>query len=65
MIQTVKTYLGDAVYVELDVIGRIRISTSDGIKDTNEIYFEPEVTESLIRWLVTVFGKEKIREIVG
>lgn len=45
-----KQYLGDGVYVEMDD-GMVRLTTSDGIVDTNEIYLEPEVLEEFIRYV--------------
>ena len=37
-----KTYLGDAVYVDIGAYG-ITLTTEDGISATNTIYLEPEV----------------------
>jgi len=45
-----KDYLGDGVYVELDEFGMIKLTTSDGINDTNTIYLEPDVFVSFERW---------------
>ena len=45
-----KTYLGDAVYAEPDLRG-LKLTTSDGLSDTNTIYLEPEVIASLVKFL--------------
>jgi hypothetical protein len=45
-----KAYLGDGVYVEIDR-GMVKLTTSDGISDTNTIYLEMEVVGELQRYL--------------
>ena len=45
-----KTYLGDGVYVELDEVGAVVLTTENGIAVTNRIVLEPEVLESLELW---------------
>lgn len=45
-----RTYLGDGVYVELEGTGTIKLVTSDGLRDTNTIYLEPEVYLQLVAW---------------
>jgi hypothetical protein len=47
----VKTYLGDAVYAEIDRAGDLILTTEDGIQDTNRIVLEPEVLHNLETWL--------------
>jgi hypothetical protein len=42
-------YLGDAVYICSDGIGRIWLFTHDGITATNAICLEPEVLKALLR----------------
>ena len=44
-----KKYLGDGVYVEL-VYGGLKLTTSDGIEDTNTIFFEPEVLDAFLSY---------------
>lgn len=46
-----KTYLGDAVYVELSDYGEVILTVDDGIQVTNHIVLEPEVLNELIIWL--------------
>jgi hypothetical protein len=41
-----KRYLGDAVYVEIER-GMFKLTTSDGMEDTNTIYLEPDVFAAL------------------
>lgn len=48
--KTSKTYLGDAVYAEVEE-GRLRLTTEDGISVTNEIYLEPEVYQALTNYI--------------
>jgi hypothetical protein len=43
------TYLGDAVYICSDEIGRIWLFTHDGITATNAICLEPQVLKALLR----------------
>ncbi len=38
-----KSYLGDGVYADIDEIGRLVLTTEDGVRATNTIVFEPEV----------------------
>ena len=45
-----KRYIGDGVYVERDPCG-VKLSTSDGISETNVIWLEREVIFGLIIWL--------------
>lgn len=45
-----KTYLGDAVYAELED-GMIKLTTEYGEGPTNTVYLEPEIYEALQRWL--------------
>jgi hypothetical protein len=46
-----KTYLGDAVYIELYECGDIELTTNNGIEITNAILLEPEVIKNLLRFL--------------
>lgn len=54
-----RTYLGDAVYAELEGNGRIKLTTSDGLRDTNTICLEPEVVRVLETWLDRVMPEER------
>jgi hypothetical protein len=45
-----KTYLGDAVYAQWDR-GMLKLTTEDGIMETNTIYLEPEVITALLDYL--------------
>jgi hypothetical protein len=44
-----KVYLGDGVYVE-DYENMIKLTTSNGIYDTNIIFLEHSVYEDLKKW---------------
>jgi hypothetical protein len=48
-----KRYLGDGVYVEVES-GMVKLTTSNGIADTNTIFFEPEVLAAFERWVADV-----------
>lgn len=45
-----RSYLGDGVYVSIEC-GMIKLTTSDGIRQTNEIFLEHEVYEALIKYV--------------
>jgi len=48
-----KTYLGDAVYAEFNnrIPGDLILTTEDGIRATNTIYFEPSVLTALLYYV--------------
>ena len=46
-----KTYLGDAVYIQVAGSGVITLTTEDGIDASNTIYLEPEVAGKLVAYL--------------
>jgi hypothetical protein len=46
-----KDYLGDGVYVRLDLAAGVWLTTEDGISETNAILLEPDVLENFVRWL--------------
>ena len=52
-----KMYLGDGVYAELSD-GRLVLTTSDGITDTNTIWLEPEVVVALRDYIIR--NKERL-----
>lgn len=45
-----KSYLGDAVYVEFDGYSVV-LTTSNGLANTNTIFMEPVVREAFKNWL--------------
>jgi hypothetical protein len=45
-----KTYLGDGVYLNQSD-GMIELTTSNGVRDTNIIYLEPEVLSEFLKYL--------------
>lgn len=47
-----KTYLGDGVYVEYDRDAQmVKLTTSDGLRDTNTIYLDTHVLLSFEEWV--------------
>ena len=50
-----KIYLGDGVYAEHDPANMIRLWTSDGFRETNEIFLEPEVWLALQRYVQKIW----------
>lgn len=46
-----KTYLGDAVYADMDEHGILWLHTSDGLNWTNEIALEPSVWIQLLTFM--------------
>jgi len=46
-----KTYLGDGVFVRVTDGGSVVLTTEDGIRTTNEIYFDVELLQAFERWL--------------
>jgi hypothetical protein len=50
-VSSAKSYLGDAVYADVDEFGRIVLTTENGIYATNTIVLEPEVYAALLVWV--------------
>ncbi|HET9253882.1 MAG TPA: hypothetical protein VFO16_01610 [Pseudonocardiaceae bacterium] len=47
-----KRYIGDGVYAEVTVSHDvIRLTTSDGISDTNEIFLDPDIFVALVQFV--------------
>jgi hypothetical protein len=47
-----KAYLGDGVYVSLDLVAAgVWLTTGNGISEDNHILLEPDVLENFGRWL--------------
>jgi hypothetical protein len=53
-----KIYLGDAVYVRVDSLGNLVLTTEDGISPTSMVVLEPEVLANLL-----AFVRYKQREV--
>jgi hypothetical protein len=49
----VKTYLGDGLYAEFDGF-QIKVYASDGIRVTNEVFFEGETITAFLEFLEQV-----------
>ena len=56
-----KRYLGDAVYAELED-GDLKLTTSDGLSDTNTIFLEPEVVKALLDFCHQLINAKEIEE---
>jgi len=46
-----KSYLGDAVYVEIDKYDALILTTENGIRATNTIVLEPDVLKALFDYI--------------
>jgi hypothetical protein len=46
-----RTYLGDAVYADVNRAGDIILTVEDGIRATASIVLEPQVYTQLLRWV--------------
>lgn len=57
-----KTYLGDGVYVETH-LGMIKLTTSDGLSDTNTISLEGPVFASLQQWHAAVLAEDRAHSV--
>ena len=53
-----KTYLGDAVYAELNKYGQIVLTTGSGRGPSNTIYLEPEAYLALTEYVERQARKE-------
>ena len=53
-----KEYLGDSVYVEIEN-GMLRLSTNNGLGDSNEIYLEGPVYKALIKYVTRLHQKDE------
>lgn len=51
-----RQYIGDGCYVEASPGGMIKLTTSDGIRDTNTVYLEPVVYRELVRFARDTMG---------
>ena len=45
-----KVYLGDSVYAEFDGCD-IKLTTTNGLEDTNTIYLDPDVQVNLVKFV--------------
>lgn len=59
-----KTYLGDAVYFE-DQGYTIKLTTNNGVRDTNTIYLDRAVLVQLLWELVRNRGREAVLKMIG
>jgi hypothetical protein len=49
-----KRYLGDGVYVDVDELGQLVLTTENGIEATNRIVLEPEVYNALVAYVAAL-----------
>ena len=62
---TMKTYIGDSVYAEINERG-LTLTTENGLGPSNTIILEPGVWEDLKMWVKAVTGrpqKEEMNEV--
>ena len=59
-----KVYLSDGAYAAYEY-GTIVITAENGICETNRVVLDPFGIEVLIKFLVQIYGAEKIMEVVG
>lgn len=57
-----KIYLGDGVYAEQDPGGRIKLTSSNGIVDTNTIYLDDGVLRALQDFIKQLEARDRGRE---
>lgn len=55
-----KEYLGDGCYANIEN-GMVKLTTSNGICDTNTVFMEPGVLASFERWLKEMRKARAIR----
>lgn len=60
-IQTMKTYIGDSVYVEIDSYEEVVLTTENGITISNRIVLEKRVWQDLVKFVNSV--KEILDEL--
>ncbi len=48
-----KQYLGDGVYADTQ-FGSVKVSTENGVEETNVIILEPEVARALVEYIERV-----------
>ena len=53
-----KEYLGDGVYIEVER-NMLKLTTSDGIQNTNTIYFEDFVLDALESYIKRLRGESQ------
>ena len=53
-----KEYLGDAVYAEFDG-WQIKLTTSNGLYNTNEIFLEPAVLRALLNYVRRICNEQR------
>lgn len=58
MAEKMRTYLGDGLYAEFDGF-QIRLFAHNGVTHTNEVYLEPAVLQSFLKFIEQV--KEQAR----
>ena len=56
-----KVYLGDGAYAELCSQG-VKLTTSDGLRDTNTIYLGPHALSALCDWFESVAERPQSTE---
>lgn len=55
-----KEYLGDGCYVDIER-GIVKLTTSNGLRDTNTVFMEPEVLKFFERWVKEMRSRGALR----
>ena len=53
-----KSYLGDSVYVDINIDGQLVLTTENGMGASNTIYLEPEVYQALVSYVNRVMVED-------
>lgn len=61
---TVKIYLGDTVYFNIDLDGELALTMGDGLSTTNRIVLEPFVLVALLRSLSSHYCTTDFSELI-
>lgn len=61
--EKMKDYLGDAVYAELKMT-MVKLTTNNGIGDSNTIFLEPEIVSVLMVFLAKIYKTDDCLHLV-
>lgn len=61
--ERLKTYLGDGTYVMFDGFF-VHVMADNGTTVTDRVVLEPQVLEAFVRWLPTVYDKDRLIALI-